>query len=244
MKTVRMIWAGIEPNFYANTLIFPAVLVQAKLLENNKRFWGVVGLLLMLAILGTFSRSAFVITLFGVFSFHFLTKNFKLMAILILPLLAVVLVLFPDFLMRILSIESNLIEDGGTGRFYLTILGLQYWSNHILGTGIGSLAVAMKGLGSSFVETGTSHNTYIQILAELGLQGLFFFFIIIITACSFYFRVIKGRNYEKRVRTLALAGMIGLISQSLHLATIPTYDFNNFSLALVLGVLISRIYFK
>lgn len=144
--------------------------------KKYKKLTAVACLSVGLAIFLTFSRGAYLGTLFSVAFFlvaakNFLTKGDKKLLVAIFLFLMVVVFFFSPISGRFLSIFS--LEDGSNlGR-------LQIWQNSlnlakdnlILGVGLGNYSFGLD-FTQNYRNAMTSHNLYLDLLVELGIFGL------------------------------------------------------------------------
>ena len=224
----RFLWPGIDPNFFAVSLIGPFFLSIYYALED-KRFF-IVSVLFFIGIFGSFSRTGIILVVIGSLILMSSVKgNFKTIVIIFsLILLSIISLDVGDSLFfRILSISDNLLNYGGTGRTEMAAQGLELFSNNPFGIGLGNTSQS-NFIDSSFTSTGTSHNTYVQILIESGI----FLFIIFASAMVIIFhdaQKLKYLSYEMRYIfcVILLCIVVGL-------ATIPVSDFRPFLVFLLL----------
>ena len=218
---IRWIWAGVEPNIYAFSLIIPFSLSLSFMIKKYSFFNIVIWALCFLAIIGTYSRTSIIISflIFVLIIFSSKMKN-KFVTIIIVSLsLFGIYYYFPDFVERINTISTNLEVQGGSGR---TIRWKEAFDNFSTNTIFGI------GTGQSIELTKThndSHNTFLQILAENGIF-VFFFFIYI------------WLDLLKKAINIDYSYMIITIAIILNLNAITCFDMR------IMSYLFILIYFK
>jgi len=221
-ERVRLLWPGAEPNYFAAQLIFPLAvslgLFSSRTVVLRKTFWILISIIIVFALLGTFSRSGYLAG-FALLLMFLWRRNLRALV----PTLAIVLVFFvllsfvPVVGERIISIPVNIAIRGGTGRFYSFQKSFQLWlSSPVWGNGIGSVITSIGYV---------THNTFLQILAELGVIGEILFVSVIVAAIK---SIKDGRKlyFDKSNPDVILFGVIllGLIATCLHLNTITYQD--------------------
>jgi len=215
----RLVWPGIRPNGQSINLVFPLGAGLALFLSSSGRrkfFWGAVTFVVTVCLVGTFSRSGFLVML-AVGFVYVMMKNIK--AIIpgtIFAALGIgVLVRTPELIERIFTIKRNILETGGTGRFDLWAQAFRMWSTSpAFGHGLESY-IGRYGM--------VTHNTYFQLLAETGIIGFALYsFMLFIVLKSLYglhrrYNSVFGTNPESE---LLLGLMLGFFGVCLHLGTI------------------------
>jgi O-antigen ligase len=205
----RFIMPGEEPNYVSAGLIFPFALSLAFSIAArrwNKIFWLTIAILIWISIVGTYSRSGFLATVLvlGVF----LLRN-NLRAIIPSGIIFIAFVKLVEYVPqlhdRIFGIGSS-IKGGASGRYYLWNLAFGSWQDSpIFGKGF-----------SFFYYTfhDAAHSTYVQLLAETGLIGLFLFVSIIFLSLLFGFKIKKlyadKKNLDIAFSRTIIAGLVGI----------------------------------
>lgn len=213
----RLIGVLQDPNFYIfyNTIFFTYFLC------NGKRWWHKVGLLLsIITSLLTFSRGG-LLAMVIVFLLYFLMNRPLQQAKLLLgsvvmlsflAYLAIVQLKF-DFYGILESRVEDFSQDGGSGRFDLWARAWEFFSTHQI-FGIG----AFNYPDYNFYYFGDSHyvhNTFLDILSESGLIGLFFY---LIFAFLLVFQLVESRMYRRK--PYLFLTLIGFMLQMLSLSLI------------------------
>lgn len=208
----RFIWPGVDPNFFAFTLL---VLLQGLLFFSRQKTtyieWASISLCYFL-ILGTFSRTGFLLATLSLMVFVFISSN-RVHKKLLVSISAIFVVLSSTNLVtRIFSIADNLRYQGGTGRLERFISGIDIMLRNPLGVG-----PKQFGVLSSY---GTSHNTFIQAGAEFGIFYLLLYFICFLVV-GFY--LIKFASKKSNLR-IALIAISAWFSVFIFMNTIPLSD--------------------
>jgi hypothetical protein len=233
--TRRYIWAGMDPNFYGMVLLagFMASLAlwESKVLKIRGFYLGCL-VLNGIGILGSYSRSALVVAAIGVFIYYLSLRKIPLTAVIIgSTLITTFLIVQPKVLERIGSIQENFSETGGTGRLNAARNGIRHWSRFPFGHGIGSAQVDFTPETGG--DAGTTHSTYLEILTELGPQGLGLFCYMI------YYALQRCRMNRKRLdgaHEVFVAGVAAnVITLVIFVATIPVSQFGIFFVMLVVA---------
>jgi hypothetical protein len=230
----RIMYAGLEPNYWGTQLQFPfwlAVgLMGASHKLTSKLLWGSASTLVLLGILGSCSRSSF-LTLIAIgvlFSLRNATK-------VVLPLTILALACYVFLLMNPLMMErySGILESatttGGTGRLALWDKVQTNWANSFL---VGS------GPSSFFSTFGqVTHNTYLQTLYELGIIGLgLYLSIIYVGLRSWYLLIVLAKSQnDNHLRWLAEGGFMGTLATCVNCASITAQDAGLVWLPLAIG---------
>jgi O-antigen ligase len=170
-----------DPNMFAATLLLPFSLAVGYFLTANKGINKMVsaGLsaVLIFGILVTMSRGAVLsvltIALVYLYRFQWRRKMLGVVALLLLPLLAIP----HSFFVRIQDAASS----GGAGRTDIWQGGLMSMKTYgIWGAGFdnfSSVYSSVAGYATRFMGySRDSHNTYLEIGVDLGILGLIFFF--------------------------------------------------------------------
>lgn len=207
---MRWIPAGKEPNIWALALLLPYG-YWLSYIKNKSSLLGIICLIIsLLGILGSYSRSSMLVAIIMFAITVFYSKPKKIIVFFILSVLIIggVIYFFPDFVDRFMTIEDNISESGGSGRFYLWGEALGIFSEHpFLGVGAGQARLY------SMINH-ESHNLYLQMLCETGIVG-FFLFLFLWFAPFFQIRV-KSE--------LSFFFFISLLGYSLNLLTVSAFD--------------------
>jgi hypothetical protein len=218
----RMVWAGAEPNYWAAQLLFPLGsalgILGAERSWRGRAFWAVVSAGILGGILGTFSRSAAIVAAMMGAVLLVLRGRKGLTIAVLWTLVTVVLVGHIPFLRdRLLSIPEEIGTTGGN-RFWLW---QRAWERAVDSAFIGG------GAGSFLHDVGlVAHNTYLQVLADLGAAGLLILGTALGIGVRYWWRLrkIAMRVRDKQMRWLCegcLAGYLGVIAFS---ATISAHN--------------------
>lgn len=219
----RIIPAGFEPNYWGACLQFPlwlAVgLAGASRRPTQRLLWMGASVLIILGILGTFSRSSF-LTVLGVgmlFGARRRMRGVMLLGLLGASGLALVW-LNPLMADRLWGIEESISYGGGSGRIGLWAGAIELWfESPTWGQGLGSF-VQVFGLAV--------HNTYLQLLTELGLIGLGIYLTPIYIGLRSWWRLAGLAKIcsDEQLGWLAEGGFLGAIATYLNIASITCYD--------------------
>lgn len=213
----RLIGLLQDPNFFVfyNTLFFAFYLCNPRGLLNK------TGLLLCItANILTFSRGGLLVMLvlfliYGVI--HHPLKQLKMIlgAGLSMAFLSYVLVIYFKFdLYGILeSRMEDFGEDGGSGRFELWGKAWGYFENHIV-TGVGAFNFPDYN-AYEYGEALSVHNTFLDIISESGLPGIFLYLLFILLL---FYQLVQKKVYKDR--PYLFLTFIGLLLQMAFLSVI------------------------
>lgn len=207
---VRWIWVGAEPNFTGLNLLLPLAINVGFLFKKFSLFNLLLSIITVLGILGTYSRTSFLVSIivFALFIFYSNAKH-KFFFIALIPIFMVaVSVYFPEFVDRIDTIQTAATENKGSGRYPLYLESIENFLNSpLLGIGAGQTPVVSK----LKLE---AHNLFLQTLGENGIFG--FTFLALLFAKS-----IK-RAYS--IRMIQPMFFIGLIAVFINCNTVSAFD--------------------
>ncbi len=205
----RLIWPGIGPNYYSANLIFPLSIALAfydASTSRQKPFWMLVCGMIFAAVVGTFSRSGFLVVCVVGFAF-ILRRNIRAIfpTLVLLAAFLVTITAIPELIIRIRSI-LDAIASGATGRFAAWQLAVKMWlSSPLWGNGLGSFFAKYRSV---------PHNTYLTILSETGIVGLLIYLSIIIQALYNCLHI-QNSNYiahrkKKKFLEILVIGLVGM----------------------------------
>lgn len=220
-ESVRFLWPGAEPSYFAAQLLFPLAvslgLLSSSTGVSRKSFWALMAVMNVVCIFGSFSRSGY-LAAFALGVLFVGQRNLKALIPMLILTLAFLLLLsvVPVIKERIISI-SEAVATGATGRFRFFGVAFKLWlSSPLWGNGLG-LTLALTGYAT--------HNTFLQILAEIGLIGEIFFLGMIVLALN-SIRTGKKLYFDKSNPDVVFFSVLslGLISTCLQLNTITYHD--------------------
>ncbi|MBD3341666.1 MAG: hypothetical protein GF353_21355 [Candidatus Lokiarchaeota archaeon] len=174
-----------HPNIFAGYLVF-AVFFSIYLLRNYKVLFSFILIVLLLALLLTFSRSAilaFIVSLLVYFSISRIRPSFRylILAITILLFFVMFFDLLPVLLNRLLFEDTSNLNER---ILYLSISEKMFYEN-VFGVGAGNFTAIMQ----DFTEVKLMpwlfqpvHNIFLLLTNEIGIQGIamflgFFFYL-------------------------------------------------------------------
>jgi len=171
---------------------------------------------LILAVIFTFSRGGMIGLAVVLFLLALKSKR-KLLAILILGIIITIFVAnMPDYFRE--RIEKTKIELEGektytsTYRRLLLVKGgwKMFLDKPLTGVGIGNFFWSVREYTPVRIHPGLAHNMYIEVLAELGLIGMFLFMGIIFLTLRDLRRIIKMASFS--LKSYAQGLYVGLIA--------------------------------
>jgi O-antigen ligase len=187
----------VDPNFYAQMLLMVLPMAAYRFLDDRRNFNRIVGLaftgLIALAIIFTYSRSAFIMmTVVGLLIVLERRINiFKLAVVGVLIVTAALPILPPGFLDRIATLggvdqSTGAQEASFTGRTSEMIVAGQMFMDHpVLGIGYASydknyITYSIRLGMDNRLQEREAHSLYLEIAAETGIAGIIVWAILII----------------------------------------------------------------
>lgn len=199
---VRWIWVGAEPNFHGINLLFPFVINLFFLVNKVNAVNIILTVVNFLGVLGTFSRTSFLVSLLVVVLFVFLKggnmkgNNISTLlfgSIIIAAVGWLISAYFPDFVARFNTIQEAATSNQASGRLPLYKEALNnFIHNPIFGVGTGQTAY----ISAYRLE---SHNLFLQTLGENGLFG----FALLLSIFVNFFKKANAVKYYNRVFMIA-----------------------------------------
>lgn len=232
----RLIWPGEEPNYTATSMIFPFAIALAFFNASKgigKGYWMVLLCMIGVIVVGTYSRSGF-ISIVAVLGLFTLKNNKKSLvpAVLISGILMALIFSIPQLHDRIFSIGSE-VQGQGSGRFYLWHEAIGMWLNSPLwGNGLSAYYSKMKV---------AAHNTFLQMLAEIGIIGLGLFLWLLFKSILTGYKIKKLYPEEKHGVVLFLQILLmGLIGMTMMINTVTYQDIKLYWM--VCGICVAMFY--
>ncbi|MCA0987039.1 O-antigen ligase family protein [Guptibacillus algicola] len=216
-ESPRLMGVLQDPNFFVfyNTLFFTYYLCNSKSLKNK------AGLILCLTTsVLTFSRGgliALVLLFFLYISMNKFVTQLKLLGTLIisLSLIAYIAIVQLNFDMFAL-LESRVEEfsiDQGSGRFDLWGRALEFFSTNMV-SGVGSFNFEEYNY-FYYGDRLAAHNTFLEILSESGVFGLFFYLLFILIV---FYQLFESKLY--RTKPYLFLAFVGYLLQMLSLSLV------------------------
>jgi len=230
----RIVWSGVEPNYWAAQLQFPLWIgigfIGASDRLRSRLFWGAMSVLVFLGILGTYSRAGLLNMLVLGFLFVLKERVRGIVPLIVLVLVgATMVVSIPLLAERFGGIGESIAYSGGSGRFDLWILAVDAWlSSPIWGHGMSSYYTAHRM---------ATHNTYLQILAEQGLVGLVLYLCVLGVGILAWYNLVRLANlvHDRRLLCLVECGLLGTIATFISISFITAHDARFVLLPVTLG---------
>jgi O-antigen ligase len=216
----RLIWPGIQPNYYGASLLIPlgiavGFVVDAKRSLVRYRYMAVL-CLIVCGVIGTMSRSSILAAcvIFVLFVAH--RRGFLLGIAVVILSIALVYAL-PKLYERLSEIPTNITYEGGEGRLDRFQAAWALFLEHPVG------GVGLGAFSQSTPYEGTQ-NSILQVLAETGVVGFLIYSMSVILA--FIRKGAPSRKEERLARSSAISyGLrIGLVAYCLNLNTIENPD--------------------
>lgn len=169
---------------------------------------------IMFAIFLNGTRSASIVAMFGLIYWLFTLRTYgssiKILLIVVLSLSLVAVVSFApkNSVNRLLSAKESATSGTMNGRTVVWSASIVLTKdNPMIGTGIGSFE---HSISRKHIEISNAHNTYIHILAELGIIGLALYMLILLSIVNTILRI-DPINDKVFLLTLLLISMVGQI---------------------------------
>lgn len=213
----RLIGLLQDPNFFVfyNTLFFAYFLCHRDSLKNK------IGFFLSLATtILTFSRGG-ILALILIFCIYILmnkpAEQFKLISALLLSLGLMAYIAIVQLKFDVLGLLESRVEDfssdGGSGRFELWGRAWEYFSSNIT-MGIGAFNFSEYNL-FIYGDNHVAHNTFLEILSESGIIGLFFYLLFILLV---FVQLLQSQLY--RTKPYLFLVFIGFLLQMVSLSLV------------------------
>ena len=218
----RLIGLLQDPNFFVfyNTLFFAYFLCHRKSLKNK------IGLLLCLTTsILTFSRGGLVALVLIFLIYVAMNKPMEQLKLLggvvaslsLMAYIAIIELKF-DVFSLVASRVDDLSSDGGSGRFELWSRALDYFSSHMI-LGIGAFNFSDYNL-FDYGEQHYVHNTFLEILTDSGITGLFFYLLFILIV---FVQLFQSGLY--RTKPYLFLTFIGFLLQMVSLSLVINDNF-------------------
>ena len=229
---------GTDPNTLAVSLCLTIPFLYFALFAEKSKFLKILNMIVLLASLATIvltgSRGAFLGLLSIIFLIWIRTKRkFALLVVSLLALVIIWTVMPEQYKGRyrtILTATSGEVDESSQGRLNAWKAGMRmFFDRPILGVGAGAFGTAHAMSYSperrSWLK---AHNTYVQLLAELGILGTIIFVILIYNVIRQNIKVekkilsqikTKDRNYYLSMAMLTSLGCLfitGIFGHSLY----------------------------
>ncbi|MEQ9309365.1 MAG: O-antigen ligase family protein [Balneolaceae bacterium] len=243
--------SGVEtdPNVYASNFFIPVMLSVTLFLGDISRKLKVLLflsiLIFLVAILLTYSRSAWVSIFLGLLILIFLTKKFNF---LIYGAVALVIVLSSSETMqnfsislfnRLLDVFAGTQDDSSNIRILLAKASvLMFFDSYLVGVGFQGFSTAFQNYYTPQETIGIyePHNEFYTVYSELGIFGFFIFMIIIV---SIYKRAKNNINLSYKKNNLRMISMGLYVSFICYLIFYQFYGgmFYNSILMILIGLI-------
>ena len=183
MNQVRIIGSFDDPNKFGLILLISFSLILVQLYNHwttrGKYLFILAGLLVLVSIILTFSRSTWLNGLLIVALFPFLSKRYRLWVYGGIAVVLLVIIFWGNISYRI-QMGTKVKDLSVTDRLVTNRAAIQLWKdNPILGVGLQNSFEAIqpyKKLQSGYATEATEiHNLYLKLLTETGLIGLLLF---------------------------------------------------------------------
>ena len=202
----RLLWAGVDANGRGAILLFPLGVSFAYFSVKGGReklFWSVIMGLIVICIMGTFSRSGFIAMVMVALMYAFVCNYKAIIPIFAGGLIGFVGILFmPAIGGRIFSIKASVLEEGGSGRLGFWAQAVQLWlRSPIIGHG---LRGTVNAIGYEV------HNSYLSLLSDTGIIGCGLFCLLMFMSCRWFLIAGKYRDsMHMNFGKILFCGMFG-----------------------------------
>jgi len=185
---------------------------------NKRKLWlGLVLLLMILALVFSFSRGAWLGAVGALISYGFWEKKARLKVVIALFIAGIVLLSLPSLRGRLASI-ANLSHPLTRERIYIWKATWEMIKAHpLLGIGMDNYSIVYQKYmlkGAEISNPSSAHNIFLNIWVEGGLLALFSFTGIVIITFVKGFRLI--RSSSGLVRAIAIASFSALLGILIH----------------------------
>lgn len=224
-KLVRSSGTESDPNIYASHYFVPLMLLiahigEAKTNKTKILIFGLAGLLIVPVLL-TYSRSAWVSIFLGGMLIMAYQKRFDFLLYSAIALIAVVFVseslqnLLISILTRFQDIFAGVEDDSSRFRLFLGKASiLMCLDSYLMGIGFQGFSTEFQKYYPVQETAGIyePHNDYLMVLAELGLFGFIIFLVILLKVLKVGWEGLKYFKDDKRMETLQLGLLASFIS--------------------------------
>lgn len=214
--TTRVFSVFGNPNILAEYLIMTTPISIALFWETKKLHKKILFLLTSLLLMGTlvltFSRGSWLGFAFGIFIFVLLVE--KRLLLLLIPLgLGAINFLPPVILNRILSIV-NFADSSNNYRIRIWKITLEIIRDY-LPSGVGLGYIPFKQTFETYIRTMPayhSHNTYLEVLAEMGIPGIIVFIMLIFVLYKYSIKtLVKAEDKWTKVISAGILSGLGAV---------------------------------
>lgn len=224
------VYATLEnPNVFGEYLLLLIPLVVAFFFNSKgilkKAFYVIVGSILMLSLILTYSRGCWLGIMFAAVVFLILLDR-RFIILILIGILLMPFVLPETIINRFMSI-GNMSDSSTSYRFYIYMGTLSmlkdYW---MCGVGPGTAAFNMVYPSYAYdsITAPHSHNLYLQVMCDSGICGEIVFLAVIYRAFKTCSISLKNASKEKKIFVIgALSSLCGFLVQSLFDYTFYNY---------------------
>ena len=214
--TTRVFSVFGNPNILAEYLIMTTPISIALFWQTKKLHKKILFLLTSLLLTGTlvltFSRGGWLGFAFGIFIFILLVE--KRLLLLLIPLgLGAINFLPPTILNRILSI-ANFADSSNNYRIRIWKITLEIIRDY-LPSGVGLGYIPFKQTFETYIRTMPayhSHNTYLEVLAEMGIPGIIILIMLIFVLYKYSIKtLVKGEDKWTKVISAGILSGLGAV---------------------------------
>ncbi|NLW40858.1 MAG: polymerase [Tissierellia bacterium] len=184
---------------------------------HKKAIFLATTLILLLAVVLTYSRGGWIGLAFGIFVFVLLIEKRLFLAAIPLSLGAIYF-LPQSIINRILSI-ANFADSSNSYRLRMWVITLEIIRDHwLVGVGFGHLP--FKETFETYIRTMPTfhaHNTYLETMAEMGILGFIIFVILLFILFKYSInKLVRGENsYIKTMAIGVISGLAGVLAHGL-----------------------------
>ena len=218
---IRHVASFLSPNSYAIVLAFVITYYVNKFILKGKKTDILLGALLFLPLISTYSKSGMFITLSGVLLSMWFSnkKHYKLIVIIVIINVAGLIVSgnienilkqFPNsyFARRFLLYFEEGTLGGERGEGYLELINI-FKENWLIGVGFGNIT----GNNDIYQGFSSAHNEYLRFLVEGGIIGGGIFLTIVIALIRRIINVYSMNKINKENCIFAIWGILFLLSE-------------------------------
>lgn len=210
------IFAG--SNTLGGVMIFSMIWTLTYFIYTNgkKNLWlGVILILMVLALIFSFSRGAWLGAIGAMVSYGFWEKRVRLKVVIGLLIASVLLLIFPSLRSRTLSIV-NLSHPLTRERIYIWKATWDMIKAHpLLGVGMDNFPFVYKNYmvkGAQIPDPSFAHNIFLQIWAEGGILALLSFGgIVFVTFLKGFQQIKRLKDFRRTIAVASFSALIGIL---------------------------------
>lgn len=224
--TARGRVAHTDPNVFASFFFLPIAFMISLVISQAKLWIKAIAAIalpiLLLGIISTFSRSAWISMFLMVVLIAVIYKQYKFFGYGIVGLLVAIIIVpgladaFVDVINRVVNLFSGGVDDSNRLRLIVAFWAVRaFFANYMIGAGFGSFRHGFTREYDTFETLGVtdSHNEITTIIVEMGIIGLFVFAVLVFRVMQTgWFNIKNSRNpIQRALSTSVFASLAAFV---------------------------------